>query len=312
MNDIKSVARIGFVHHMLYPQMMTDPAYHAETLEPFVARDDMETFDCCLPYDESLRARLTPVLRGCGKEYVYATHVFPLRKISLATTCPQEQGLIRLAMRDTIDAAANAGASGMIFASGADVPQAERPAARDAFRAFCRWFCGELASRGMTAMLEPFDRTFDKKFLYGPTDECIELIESLRPDVTNLGIELDIAHLPLMDEDFSEAIRTVAPHLHRVHLGNCVMRDEADPFYGDRHPPMGYPSGEIDVPQLAEVLAAFVEVGYLSADRRGDLLIECQPFPGQTVEYTIKDNLRRLDEAWQLAERRQVSASRSD
>jgi len=153
----------------------------------------------------------------------------------------------------------------------------------------------------MVALLEPFDRTFDKKFLYGPTSECVGLIRSLEPDVDNLMIELDIAHLPLMGESFDEAINTVAPHLGRVHLGNCVMSDPGDPFYGDKHPPIGYEAGEIDTEQVAEALGCLLRCGYLNTENRGALVIECQPFPGRTSEDTALDNLGRLETAWQTA-----------
>jgi sugar phosphate isomerase/epimerase len=295
------VASIGLVHHMLYPGIMTDPDLHESSLDRFIQRTDIDTFDYCLPYDSDRRTRLISKLRQCKLDHVYATHLFPLRKISFASTCVQEQGLIRLALEDTIEAAHQSGASGLIFASGADVSEPDRPVAREAFADFCRWLCRQLKDRGMIGMLEPFDRTFDKKFLYGPTSECVDLIRSLEPDIDNLRIELDIAHLPLMGEGFDVAIKTVAPYLARVHLGNCVMSDPDDPFYGDKHPPIGYKGGEIDTERVAEALGALLRCGYLDSTNRGALLIECQPFPGRSAEETALDNLGRLEAAWNIA-----------
>lgn len=299
-DDIRSYARIGLVHHLLFPRCMDDADHHTDTLEAFVSRQDIETFDCCLPYGETRRERLIPAIRESGKEVVYAAHLFPLRKISLATTSPPEQGLIRVVLQDQIDMASAIGATGMIFASGADAPDAQRPAARAAFADFCRWFCGQLERRGITAMLEPFDRTVDKKFLYGPTEECVELIRSVQPEVHNLRIELDMAHVPLMGESFQQAITTVAPYLERVHLGNCVLKNASNPFYGDQHPPMGIEDGEIDVPQVAEILRCLLEVGYLSKDGRGALVLEMQPLPGRTAGETVADSMERLHMAWDI------------
>jgi len=123
-------------------------------------------------------------------------------------------------------------------------------------------------------------------------------MERIGRDFPNLGIELDVAHLPLMGEGFASAIRRSAPWLKRVHLGNCVMRDSQDPFFGDRHPPMGYPGGEIDVPELVEILGTLREVGFLNRANRGDLILELNPFPGKSEDESVADNLERVNRAW--------------
>ena len=297
---IQNYAKLGLVHHMLYPECLDDPDEHARSLAEFAGRDDIETFDCCIPYGEARRQRVTSALKACGKDVVCSMHLFPVRKISLASTSWDERGLIRLAARDQIEVARGAGARGFVFASGADVPEPDRPRARRGFAEFCRWFCGELKGAGITALLEPFDRTVDKKFLYGPTAECVELIRSLQPDVDNFAIELDVAHLPLMGESFGHAIRTTAPYLERVHLGNCVLKDPSSPLYGDQHPPIGVEGGEIDVPELAEILALLLQVGYLDKDARRPLVLEMKPLPGSTAEETVADGKEKLREAWKL------------
>lgn len=300
-NDIRQYARLGLVHHMLYPRCMEDPDDHVRTLEAFVRRDDTETFDCCLPYGEERRQRLVPAIRDCGKEDVtFAIHLFPLRKIGLATPPPHEQAQVRMILNDMIEQAAAIGATGLIFGTGGPPPQEATEAHFLTFADLCRWLCAELEPHGITAMLEPFDTDVDKKFLYGSTEACVALIESLRPEVDNLGIELDMAHVPLMGETFEHAIGTVAPYLKRVHLGNCVLRDPTHPRYGDTHPPVGYPGGEIDVPEMVEILRCLLDVGFLNQERRGNLLIEMTPWPGWTVEATIADGWRRLEAAWSL------------
>jgi sugar phosphate isomerase/epimerase len=296
--DIRDYARIGLVHHMLYPKCTVDPDDHVRTLLEFVERNDIETLDCCIPYGDERRGKLIPAVRDCGKEVVYAAHLFPLAKISLGTTDPQEQGLMKLVAQDHIKMASAVGATGFIIASGTDAPEEDRPAAKEAFAKFCRWFAREAKPHGIVVMLEPFDRTFTKKYLYGQSEECVELVESLQPEVDNIGLELDMAHVPLMGESFEHAIKVCAPHLKRVHLGNCVMRDPANPWYGDKHPPMGIDGGEIDVPQLAGILGLLLQIGYLDSGNRGALVLEMQPFPGRTPEETVADSLRRLSQAW--------------
>ncbi|NOY81656.1 MAG: sugar phosphate isomerase/epimerase [Kiritimatiellaeota bacterium] len=298
-DDIREFARIGLVHHMLYPACMDDARLHTETLAEFATRDDIETFDCCLPFDREAEKRLAPIIRDAGKtDVTFATHLFPLRKLSFCSTSDSEQGLARLVVEEMIRQAAAIGATGFIFASGGPSPDLAAVDNEQAFAEFARWLCGRLAPHGITAQLEPFDTDVDKCFLYGSTSKCVQLIESLRPEVDNLGIELDVAHLPLMGESFESAIRTCAPHLKRVHLGNCVLRDTTHPRYGDTHPPVGFPGGEIDVPEIAEILALLLDIDFLDRTARGNLVIEMTPWPGKTVEETVADNFARLEEAW--------------
>ncbi len=299
--NIREYARVGLSHHLLYPDTLWDPAEHARTLIDFSHRDDIETFDCCVPYGDDLRAQVASALRNCGKEVVCAMHLFPLRKISLGSTYPPEQSLTRLIQADQAKVVGDCGAIGYVVASGIDGPAEEREAWKRSMTDFCRWMSGELKPYGATALLEPFDRFFDKKFLYGSSEECVELVEEVQKTNDNFAIELDMAHVPMMGETFEHAIKTCAPYIYRVHLGNCVTGDTNHRFYGDQHPPIGIQGGDIDVPELAEILGLLVGTGYLDKDKRGSLIIEVQPFPGLSVEETVADQFDRLDRAWAQA-----------
>ncbi|MDE1171470.1 MAG: sugar phosphate isomerase/epimerase [Verrucomicrobium sp.] len=294
--SLRDYARLGLVHHMLYGKSLADSAEHARTLQDFARRADIETLDCCLPYGP-LREPTAKVIRESGKvRNVFATHHFPLRKISFCSTLPADQAQARLIAADMVDQAALMGATGFIFASGGPRPREAKPENYQAFVEFCRWLCAKLKPHGIKALLEPFDMEVDKCFLMGTTKKCMEILDEVGAD--NIGIELDVAHLPIMGEDIAEAIRTVAPRLDRVHLGNAMLKDKSDPFYGDNHPPIGYPGGEIDVPELVVALQALLEVGFLSRENRGDVVLELNPFPGKTVDESVADNFARVQAAW--------------
>jgi len=296
--DIREYARIGLVHHMLYPECTKDPDFHVETILEFIQRKDIESFDCYIPYGEKRRRKLIDRIKNCGKEVVYSLHVFPSRKISLASLDPQEQGITRVVIKDQINLAAAIGATGFVFVSGADLPES-RGEAKKCFADFCKWFCSELKPHGIDALLEPFDRVIDKKFLLGPIDECVGFLDSLSTEVNNIGFELDFAHLPLMGDNFEYSIFKTAPYLKRIHLGNCVLRNKNNPLYGDKHPPIGVEEGEIDIPELIVILRSLLKIGYLNKSRRGALILEMIPFPGKSVEYTIADSFERLIKAWE-------------
>ncbi len=301
MNEnIRKYAKLGLVHHMLYPDSHLDSARHTQTLCEFAGRTDIETFDCCLPYGEEYRNRIIPVIRNCGKSVCFAIHLYPLRLLPLAATTPVGRAQRDMLIDDMVAQAAAIGAEGFIFGSG--IPSFHDAKAGDfaAFEEFCLELCTKLRPHNICAMLEPFDMDIDKKFLYGPIDDCVKLAEKITARFDNFGFELDMAHLPLMREDFTSAIRRSAPYLKRVHLGNCMLKDTRDPRWGDTHPPMGYPGGEIDVPELAGILEILLETGFLSPEKRGNLVIEMTPFPGQSADFTVNDNFERLDKAWSM------------
>jgi len=299
-DDLSRYARIGFAHHMLYPKCMVDPDYHVRSLEAFLKRDEFEALDCCIPYGEERRRRLIGQVRDCGKDVIYAAHLYPYDTLTLGSPSLQVQELSRLFFREQIGLAAAVGAQGITFGSGADPGESERDRALAAFEGFCGWFCRELEPHGMSALLEPFDWATAKKYLYGPSEDCVAFIRSFEPEIDNFGILLDFAHVPLMQESIEHVIKTTAPYLGRVHLGNCVMKDIDHPLYGDQHPPVGIEDGEIDVPELAEILRRLLEVGYLSTEDRKALVFEIKPFPDRTGEETAADQIERLGAAWRM------------
>lgn len=300
MNEsLNNYACLGVVYHMLYSRCMIDPDYHVSTLETFLTRKDIETFDFCLPYGKQRQERLIPKVRASGKaNIVYATHLFPLRKLSFSSDLYYEQAQARMIVSDMIDQAGACGCSGFIFASGGPRFSEGKKANHDAFYDFCCWICEALTKYNMDALLEPFDFDFDKSYLYGPLDNNLALVERVAKNFPNIGIELDIAHLPLMREDIADSIKRCGKWLKRVHFGNCMMKDVADPFYGDKHPPVGYAGGEIDVPQLTTALQTLLDTGFLSKNKRGDVVLELNPFPGKTEDDSVIDNFQRLQSAW--------------
>lgn len=299
---LREFARIGIVHHLLHSAALCNPEDHAQTLMQLAQRGDIDTFDCCLPYDQGQRENLISVIRTCGKEQIaYAAHQFPFYDLPPTSLAPHEQAQCRLIMKDMVESAVAIRATHFLFASGRPPAQDAREAHYTAFESFCRWLCGELKRYNITALIEPFNFSIDKKFLYGPTEQCVKLIEALHPDVNNLAIELDFAHVPLMGESFSHAVTTVAPYLKRVHLGNCIFKDPEHALYGDQHPPIGIKGGEIGVPQLAEILRLLLAIKFLDRNNRGALLIEVVTLPEHTAEDTIRDSLICLHKAWTMA-----------
>ncbi len=296
--DIKKYAKVGLVHHLLYPQSEEDPIYHIKSLLDFLNAYDIETFDCMLPFGEDYRAKLVPQLNNCGKEIAYCSHISLLSEANPASGSYLQQGLTRIFYEDQIKAAESIGAAGYVFNSGKKSQGETKAEALKNFSDFCIWFCKKLSKTKIMAMIEPFDTSVDKKFLLGPTSECAHFVNS--SGIENLGIELDFAHVPLLGESFYEAVKNTHKHLKRVHLGNCILKDRSCRWYGDKHPPIGMENGEIDTQQLAEILTQLLKFGYLNKKRRGALVLEARPVDGMGPEELVADNFKRLYDAWDL------------
>jgi len=299
--DLQEYACIGAVHHMLYTRCLADPDYHVQTLQAFAANKAIETMDCCLPYGDERRQRLIAAIRASGRRDVaYALHNFPARKLWPSTRVPHEQAQIRMIIHDMVEQAAAIGATALVFASGGPSYSTANPEDFAGFADFCRWLSRELKPYGIMGLLEPADWNIDKGFLYGPTAACVRLMESLKPEVDNFALLLDFAHVPLLGEALTEAALESLPYLGRVHVGNCILRDPHHPLYGDRHPPIGAPGGEIDTPQLVEILRCLLKIGYLSREHRGNVLLEAIPWPDMSPEDTLTEQIARLHAAWRL------------
>lgn len=295
--DIREYARLGLVHHLLYGAVPEKPLEHAATLRHFLRAYAIETFDCCLPVAPGDWSTLVKEIAGCGREVCFATHFYPLRDLPLAAKDDDAKRKRDVLLKPMIAQARSVGATGFIFGAGRPSFPDATQADFDAFDDFLDSLCPELEAFGAAALLEPFDYDIDKAFLYGPVSACRALAERTLKRHRNFGFELDMAHLPLMHEPFAPAIRELAPYLRRVHLGNCVEIPGCD-RYGDTHPPMEFPNGSIGEPELAEILRALLECGFLDRNDRKGLVLEMTPFPGVTPEETCRRSFDLLRRTW--------------
>ncbi len=298
MKDVPHASKLGFVHHMLYPSFIQSARAHVDTLVALSRREDVGCMDLCLQTDGGARAEAIRALRGCGKQITYVNHLFPARKISLGTADAAERWIIRSFLTREADAAAEIGASQFLFVSGADVP-GDRENAVKRFGEIAVWFCGLLAERGIEGVIEPLDTGVDKRFLIGSTEESCRLVESL--GLPNLGLEVDLGHIPCLFETFEASYRRAKACLRRVHLSSCVLTNPADPMFGDRHPSFFHPGGHLSEDDLARVLRVLCEIGYFEEGDDRRLLFEVNPLPGEDADDCVRAHRALFASAWMRA-----------
>ena len=201
-------------------------------------------------------------------------------------------------LKEQIDEAHYMGAGRMAFLSGKDPGDEQREAAVEALLKTTRELCGYAETEDMGITLETFDRVIDKKALMGPSVEAAAFAEAV--DRKNFGLMVDLSHLPLLGESSLQCAKAVRDHVVHLHVGNCVMRDESDPAYGDAHPRFGIEGGENDVEELAAYLKAFMGVGFLNGEHQPFMSFEVKPLENESSEIVVANAKRTLRQAWAL------------
>ena len=302
---MKPPYRLGITHHLLFPDSMQDPAVHEATLAQVLPWPEFEVVDLFCAGDAAQEAREVEMIKASGKRPVYNTPL--LHQIPGCDPNATDRATVRHTREAALihlDLAASCGAETMNIASGPNPSPDERSQAWEGWVDFFAWFGEEAAERGTRVVIEPFDQTIGKNLLIGPTAEARRSVEQARErGVENVGLMVDMGHLPLLDETFAHALALSAPYLWHVHLGSAVMRDPSHPLYGDAHPPLGIPEGEHDLTDLAEFLVELAAVGYFSAPEV-TLTLEMRPYEGVSPRASVERWLEMLEEAWDLVERR--------
>lgn len=278
---------VGINHMFLYPESMTNADVHTGSLEELAADPDMDALDCWV-WASHAKEEL-PILRNSRKHINYnigdrcgETPVFP------ATADAKERAYALDMLRRETEFAVEAGAKKIIFGSGRDVP-GDREDAKKRFEEFVLMW-SEFIPKDVWVTLEPTDRDVDKCFLYGNMAETCETIRNIRKaGMSNMGILLDMGHIPIMHETLESAAAIGGDLLEHIHLGNCVIKNTASPYYGDKHPCWGYADGEYDEHDGEIFLRHLLRAGYFTRGNDRTVSFEMRPLTGmnsgETAEY---------------------------
>lgn len=296
--------RLGINHHLLFPQSFESAETHIRTLPQVLDMEAFEVVDLFV-LDETYVAQAAELVSKSGKQAVYNC---PLMTGPGLNPHSFDEAVRRTTLSEAkrhIDRAKLIGARKAVVASGSDPGEADRVQQSILFADYLTELC-RYAGPELKLLIEPFDRSIGKRLLIGSTPEAADVVERVRKQgVGNIGLLIDMGHVPLMEETFDFAIRHSAPYIGHVHLGSCVMKNSSDPLYGDMHPPWGYPGGENDVPELVQFLSGLFEVGYLGEGKRPTVTFEMRPYPNRSEAESVALFIDKMEEAW-----RQVALER--
>ncbi len=216
-------------------------------------------------------------------------------------------------IKELIDMAFFFGARKFVLASGLDVDIPKRidagKALVDSLLQICQYSREQEDKAGepMVIAMETFDREYSHKLLIGPVSEAIGIVDIVNKDHDNMGLMLDLGHLPLIGDDIGNAVSQAKRYLKHIHIGNCVLKDKSDPRFSDTHPYFGYPGGENDIEQISLFLRYLKENDYfgknniLNVNDRPTINFEIMRKPGDDLNILIANMKRAFIIAWELA-----------
>lgn len=287
-------AILGVNHQFLYPEAMVDAIAHTQTLKRAAALEDVAALDCWTWRGQRAKEEIS-ILRSSNKIINYNIGDRAGEKAVFPGSADKAD---RVYAYDTImrevEYALAVGSKKIVFGSGPDLAE-DRDGAKERLGELIVTISKQIP-RDVVLALEPTDRDIDKHFLLGPLDETVSFIKRWRRYAPNLGLLLDMCHVPLMHETLESALEKVEDTLIHIHLGNCMIRDASDAFYGDKHIPWGYKGAEYGETEGEGFLMMLKERGYF--DTKGATVsFEMRPYDGCGSE----ESLKRFVEVWNRA-----------
>lgn len=299
------IISLGIVHPMIYPETLNGEGPILETVAKIVTDDFFGAIEVSWMKDHDTREKVANLLEESYVDVVYCGGPpILIQRLNMNSFDEKARVTAVKEVKKLVDEAYALGARILAVLSGSDVEAEKRNEAKslliNSLKAVCQYAQDKAKDYVLMISLENFDREYDKKLLIGPTKEAVEVVGSVKEEYENIGLTVDLSHLPLLNETPKQALTVAKPYLEHVHIGNCV-KNKGHPLYGDQHPRFGIKGGENSVKELAEFLRMLKEIGYFekkTATKLPVVSFEVKPAPGEFSEAVIAGSKRIFAEAW--------------
>ena len=110
-----------------------------------------------------------------------------------------------------------------------------------------------------------------------------------------------MCHVPLMRETLDAAMKESRGYIGHIHIGNCVLKDESHPLFGDKHAPLDIERGEYGMADVARLISLGLNMGYFKSSNRGWASLEMRPYPEKSPAESLNISFRIFMQAWEKA-----------
>lgn len=295
--SFREYMQLGVNHHVLYSDVIKEPAEHLRTLEIVLSDPRLDIIDMWYPWD--IKDGCLNAIRKSGKTIYYnmgnRTGQRPLAPASMED---EHRRYSLDVYKDELQRAKLCGAKKIIANSGPNNVEY-----RDQCKDYLVEFYVELCKRAepIIVLIEPTDWDTSKRKLIGSSREAVEICQRVRDaGYANMASMVDMCHVPLMHETITQAVFDTGDYLEHVHMGNCVL-DKASPHYGDKHPGIGIQGGLFGAGDIAQLFELLLSNGYFSSKNKGSASIEMHRLPNQTPETSFEKYYTAVCQAWDMA-----------
>jgi sugar phosphate isomerase/epimerase len=298
---------IGLVHFMAYPTASDESAI-LESARALAQDDFWDVLEVRRSEIPGLHAKLKAIADEAGMKIgVGAQPGLLAGKLSLND--PDDDGRVAAIdeVKKAIDAAYEMDARIVALLTGKDPVDDDERARQlellvDSLEQLCQYSQDKAQDYVAWISVETFDHETDKACLLGPTWRAAEVMDRVKADsFYNVGLTVDLSHLPMLGEDPAECLALAGEHLIHVHAGNCICADKDLPGYGDNHPRFGYPGGENGMEELKTFIEALTYSGYFRSPvptGKPIFTFEVKPMPGEATEILLAQTRRTFKRAW--------------
>ena len=303
----QAFCKLGIVHFMIYPQVMRGEGPIVETARKIAEDPFFSVLEIAPVKDTAVLAELKQLAASAHMDIGFGAQPgLLINKLNLADLNEDGRRKAVANVKNSIDQAYLVGARILALLDGPNsYPGPEKAgAAKDqivkSLGELCQYAQEKATDYTLWISVENFDRDIEKNSLLGPTAEAAEVVARVKQSHENIGLTVDLSHLPLLHETPMQALSAAASNLIHIHVGNAIM-EKGREGYGDQHPGFGVPGSENDVPDLVAYLKALFAIGYFSKKVPTPMPVvtfECKPLSFETPEIVIANLKRAWLEAW--------------
>lgn len=297
--DLHYYMQVGIVHFMAYPETMAGDGPVADTVGKIVNDEFFAGIEITQVNNPEERRRVSQMLESGRMAVGFGAQPILLRNQADLNSFDEEKrrAAINL-LKAAVDQAYEIKASKFGFLSGAKPDHDEDKAVQLLIDSIKEISAYARSKGNLMLSMETFDDATDKKRLIGPNALAVEVAKEVRKSDPSFGLMLDLSHLPMQRETSREALLTARDYLNHAHIGNCYIKNPADPAYGDMHPRFGYPGSENDVDELVEYLRVLMEIGYIGEGSSNVVAFEVKPVGDEPSDIVVAQSKRTLIQAW--------------